>query len=260
MKTSHIFDEELLGSFLSNLFKDHADIVDAEVEQAKRLMDRCFVPSSYEGLCGVYAVGLTNDEESDPYIPCKIGNSEFPKVLCDFGTRASIITNEVFLGLSYEVKARLLRTELELELTRTEPLGVIKDLKIEVKKNNIPIDFFVLDSEVGAEDVILGRPFHKLVQAILDTEKGQLKLVLGGEGVLFEFNDHPQREEFLRDKDEHQYTPSYVDPQQRLFGELTEAEGQDSGKDDLDVDRHYRKTSKFEPLGDLDPDDAPEVE
>lgn len=66
----------------------------------------------------------------------------------------------------------------------------------------MPYDVFILDKgEVGVEDIILRRPFLRLVQAIQDAGKGYLKLTLGGEEVLFEFkkppDDPPSLQEFF---------------------------------------------------------------
>ncbi|GJN40135.1 hypothetical protein PR202_gb29309 [Eleusine coracana subsp. coracana] len=164
---SEVFDQEFIRRVLGKLYKDDIELDGTEVKQAKRLLDSCFEPSTYEGLCGVYAVGVTDEEEEGPYIPCKISGKEFPKALCDFGSRVSLMTYDVFISMPYLTQQQLIGTELELITTngrKTKPLGVIKNVEIKVSSKTIPVDFFVLSNEeTGVEDIILGRPFLRLV-------------------------------------------------------------------------------------------------
>ncbi|GJN03401.1 hypothetical protein PR202_ga20842 [Eleusine coracana subsp. coracana] len=141
---SEVFDQEIIGRILGKLYKDDIDLDGTEVKQAKRLLDSCFEPSPYEGLCGVYAVGVTEDEKEEPYIPCEISGKKFPKALCDFGSCVSLMTYDAFMSMPYGTQQRLIGTELELIMAdgrKTKPLGVIKNVKIEISSKTMPVDF-----------------------------------------------------------------------------------------------------------------------
>lgn len=153
---------------------------------------------------------------------------------------------------------------------RAKPLGVIQNMKIEVKNNVIPVDVFILNKdEVKVEDIILGRPFLRLVQALLDAEKGHLRLTLGGQEVLFVFkdppksNDPPSLQEFFPVKED-KFDAAYTDQLNKLFEEsdLSKEDEEDTCADrqESGADRHNAEKLEFEPMGYLDPEEAPEVE
>ena len=55
--------------------------------------------------------------------------------------------------------------------------GVIKDVLVKVGKFIFPVDFIVLDMEEDKEIlIILGRPFLATSGALIDVQKGELKL------------------------------------------------------------------------------------
>ena len=59
---------------------------------------------------------------------------------------------------------------------------------------DIPTDFFVINaSDDEHESIILGKPFLKLVNAILDVGKGTVTFDLDGEKRTFEFHSKPSR-------------------------------------------------------------------
>ncbi|GJN05357.1 hypothetical protein PR202_ga22978 [Eleusine coracana subsp. coracana] len=185
---SEVFDQEIIGRVLGKLYKDDIELDGAEVKQAKRLLDSCFEPSPYEGLCGVYAVGVTEKEKEEPYIPCEISGKKFSKALCDFGSRVSLMTYDAFMSMPYGTQQRLMGTELELIMAdgrKTKPLGVIKNVEIEISSKTMPVDFFVLDNkETRVKDIILGRPFLRLVQAVLDAGKALIGTTLAPIGSI----------------------------------------------------------------------------
>ncbi|KAM6569341.1 hypothetical protein CsatB_017326 [Cannabis sativa] len=66
------------------------------------------------------------------------------------------------------------------------PRGVIKDVLVKVDKFIFPADFIVLDMEEDNNvPIILGRPFLATGQALIDVQKGELKLRVQGEEVVF---------------------------------------------------------------------------
>ncbi|XP_062081310.1 uncharacterized protein LOC133786111 [Humulus lupulus] len=66
------------------------------------------------------------------------------------------------------------------------PRGIIEDVLVKVDKFIFPADFIVLDMEEDANvPIILGRPFLATGQALIDVQKGELKLRVEGDEVVF---------------------------------------------------------------------------
>ena len=75
------------------------------------------------------------------------------------------------------------------------PRGVIEDVLVKVDKFIFPADFIVLDMEEDKEiPIILGRPFLATGRAMIDVQRGELKLRVQEEEVkfnVFEAVRHP---------------------------------------------------------------------
>jgi hypothetical protein len=69
----------------------------------------------------------------------------------------------------------------------TRPLGVLRDLDVAILGKIIPTDFFVIDACHEHDDIILGRSFLKLVDAILDAGKGRVTIDLDGNKFTYDF-------------------------------------------------------------------------
>ena len=66
------------------------------------------------------------------------------------------------------------------------PRGVIEDVLVKVDKFIFPTDFIVLDMEEDKEiPIILGRPFLVAGRAMIDEQKGELKLRVQDDEVKF---------------------------------------------------------------------------
>ena len=65
-------------------------------------------------------------------------------------------------------------------------LGVIEDVLVKVDKFIFPVDFIALDMEEDKEiPIILGRPFLATDRAMIDVQKGELKLRVQDDEVRF---------------------------------------------------------------------------
>jgi hypothetical protein len=83
-----------------------------------------------------------------------------------------MVTNMVSL---LSIRIRSVFTPLA-DVTKKKPLGRINDILIMVINNLVPIDFLVMDVECNAScPIILGRPFHRTVGAIIDMREGTIK-------------------------------------------------------------------------------------
>ena len=71
---------------------------------------------------------------------------------------------------------------------------MLRNLNVAIAGKEIPTDFFVINaSDDEHESIILGKPFLKLVNVILDVEKGTVTFDLDGEKHTFEFHSKPSR-------------------------------------------------------------------
>jgi hypothetical protein len=63
----------------------------------------------------------------------------------------------------------------------TRPLGIACNMNVIICRKCIPTDFFVIDAYQSNQDhIILGRPFLKLVDTVLDAGKGKVTMNLNG--------------------------------------------------------------------------------
>ena len=128
-------------------------------------------------------------------IPCTIGTAIFERALCDLGASINLIPLSIFkrLGLG---EARPTTVTLQLaDRSLKHPRGVIEDVLVKVDKFIFPTDFIVLDMEEDKEiPIILGRPFLATGRAMIDVQRGELKLRVQEDEVkfnVFEAVRHP---------------------------------------------------------------------
>jgi hypothetical protein len=69
-----------------------------------------------------------------------------------------------------------------------KPLGITCNMKVKIFGKCIPTDFFVIDAYHSNHDhIILGRPFLKLVDAVLDAGEGKVTMNLNGTKYTYNF-------------------------------------------------------------------------
>ena len=119
-------------------------------------------------------------------IPCTIGNSIFERVLCDLGASINLMPLSIFrrLGLG---EARSTTVTLQLaDGSLKHPRGVIEDVLVKVDKFIFLADFIMLDVEDDKEiPIILGRPFLATDKAMIDVQRGEVKLRVQDDEVKF---------------------------------------------------------------------------
>ena len=130
-------------------------------------------------------------------IPCKIGNSIFEKALCDLGSSINSMPLSIFRRLGLGEARPTTVTLLLADRSLKHPRGVIEDVLVKVDKFIFPIVFIVLDMEEDREiPIILGRPFLTTSRAMIDVQKGELKLRVEDDEVKFSVFDvirHPTK-------------------------------------------------------------------
>ena len=116
--------------------------------------------------------------------------------LCDVGAHVSVMSSKVYAMLFNETP-NLDATIIKLIMgdgRLIKPLGVLRNLNVAIEGKEISTDFFVINaSDDEHESIILGKPFLKLVNAILDVGKGIVTFDLDGEKHTFKFHSKPSR-------------------------------------------------------------------
>ena len=128
-------------------------------------------------------------------IPCTIKNAIFERALCDLGANINLMPLSIFrrLGLG---EARPTTVTLQLaDMSLKHPRGVIEDVLVKVDKFIFPAYFIVLYMEEDKEiPIILGRPFLSTGRAMINVQRGELKLRVQKDEVkfnVFEAVRHP---------------------------------------------------------------------
>jgi hypothetical protein len=101
-------------------------------------------------------------------ISCVIANASFKRALCDLGASISVMPKHVYDFLSLEplIKTSIVIIQL-VDRSFIYPLGVIKDVLVNIDSLVIPCDFYILDMERDSCDssnntpILFGRPFLK---------------------------------------------------------------------------------------------------
>ena len=93
-------------------------------------------------------------------IPCKIGNYEFGKALCDSGARINLMPLPVVRRLSLR---ELTPTKMSLHMvdrSMAQPKVILEDVMVKVGKFIFPVDFVVINMEEDKQiPIFSGRPF-----------------------------------------------------------------------------------------------------
>ena len=119
-------------------------------------------------------------------IPCTIGTSLCDRALCDLGASINLMPYSVYKKLGLEdVKPTTISLQLA-DRSIKHPRGIVEDVLVKVDKFLSPADFVVLDMEEDQNlPLILGRPFLATGRAIIDVQRGELKLRVQGDEVTF---------------------------------------------------------------------------
>src|SRR6187399_867438 len=114
-------------------------------------------------------------DEWEPTIKIKIKDHEC-YALCDLGASVSTIPKTLCDMLGFH---ELDDCSLNLHLadsTIKKPMGSINDVLIVANRNYVPEDFIVLDIDCNPSClIILGRPFLRMIGAIIDMKEGNIR-------------------------------------------------------------------------------------
>jgi hypothetical protein len=155
--------------------------VDPEhIAEVKRIIGIKLEASPYARLTEVYAIGSKEEEKMAPHLSCEINGVQC-KALCDIRAQVSVLFSKIYDKVQdHNLDLAPTSTKLIMGDGRTiRPLGIVCNINVTISVKCIPTNFFVIDAYHSNHDhIILGRPFLKLVDAVLDAGKGKVTMNL----------------------------------------------------------------------------------
>jgi hypothetical protein len=189
------YDLETTGEIFQKLFGD--DEVDPKhIAEVKRIMGIKPEAFSYAHLAKLYAIGFEEEEKMAPHLSCEINGVQC-KALCDIGAQVSVLSSKIYDKVQdHNLDLAPTSTKLIMGYGRTiRPLGIACNMNVNISGKCIPTNFFVIDAYHSNHDhIILGRPFIKLVDVVLDAEKVKVTMNLNGKKYTSNFlrvSKHP---------------------------------------------------------------------
>jgi hypothetical protein len=180
-KAEDSYDLETTSEIFQKFFGD--DEVDPEhIAEVKRNMGIKPEASPYARLAEVYAIGSEEEEKMAPHLSCEISGVQY-KALCDIGAQVIVLSSKIYDKVQdHNLYLAPTSTKLIMGDGRTiRPLGIACNMKVKISRKCIPTDFFIIDAYHSNHDhIILGRPFIKLVDAMLDAGEGKVTMNLNG--------------------------------------------------------------------------------
>jgi hypothetical protein len=194
-KAEDSYDLETTGEIFRKLFRD--DEVDLEhIAEVKRIMGIKPKASPYARLVEFYVIGSEDEEKMAPHLSCEINGVQC-KALCDIIAQISVLSSKIYDKVQdHNLDLAPTSTKLIMGDGRTiRPLGIPCNINVIISGKCLPTDFFVIDAYHSNHDhIILGRPFLKLVDAVLDAGKGKVTMNLNGKKYAYNFlhvSKHP---------------------------------------------------------------------
>jgi hypothetical protein len=182
------YDLETTGEIFRKLFSDD-EVHPDHIAEVKRIMGIKPEASPYARLAEVYAIGSDQEEKMTPHLSCEINGVQC-KALCDIGAQVSVISSKIYDEVQdHNLDFAPTSTKLIMGDGRTiKPVGIACNINVIISGKCIPTDFFVIDAYYNNHDhIILGRPFHKLVDAVLDVGEGKVTINLNGDKYTYNF-------------------------------------------------------------------------
>jgi hypothetical protein len=188
-KAEDSYDLETTSEIFQKLYGD--DEVDLEhIADVKRIMAIKPEASPYAHLAEVYEIRSEEEEKIAPHLSFKINGAQC-KALCDIGAQVSVLSSKIYDKVQdHNLDLAPTSTKLIMGDGRTiRPLGIACNMNVNISRKCIPTDFFVIDAYHSNHDhIILGRPFLKLVDVVLDARKGKVTINLNGKKYTYNFH------------------------------------------------------------------------
>jgi hypothetical protein len=150
----------------------------------------------YARLAEVYAIGSDQEEKMTPHLSCEINRVQC-KALCDIGAQVRVLSSKIYdKDQDHNLDLAPISTKLIMGDGKTiRPLGIACNINVIISGKCIPTDFFIIDAYHSNHDhTILGRPFLKLVNVVLDVVEDKVMINLNGKKYTYNFlhvSSHP---------------------------------------------------------------------
>nr|GEX86712.1 reverse transcriptase domain-containing protein [Tanacetum cinerariifolium] len=119
-------------------------------------------------------------------IPCNFNKTFSCNALADLGASINLMPYSLYAKLSLKT---LKPTKMSVRLADRSfqyPLGIAKNMLVEVAKCTFPVDFVILEMEEDSKvPLILGRPFLYIADVVIRVKQKQLNLRVGTERMIF---------------------------------------------------------------------------
>ncbi|GKA91888.1 reverse transcriptase domain-containing protein [Tanacetum coccineum] len=139
--------------------------------------------------CSAVILNKLPEKLGDPgkfLIPCDFPGMDKCLALADFGASINLMPLSVCKKLSLSKLTPTCMTLELADLSITQPIGIAKDVYLQVGKFKFLADFVVVDFDADPRvSLILRRSFLKTKHALIDVYEGELTLRVGKESVTF---------------------------------------------------------------------------
>jgi hypothetical protein len=223
-KAEDSYDLETTGEIFQKLFRDDEEDP-KHIAKVKRIMGIKPEASPYARLAEVYTIGSEEEEKMAPHLSCEINGVQC-KALCDIGAQVSVLSSKIYDKVQ-DHNLDLAPTSIKLIIGdgRTiRPLRIACNTNVNISRKCIPTDFFVIDAYHSNHDhMILGRPFLKLVDAVVDAGKGKVTMNLNENKYRYNFlriskhSSHFPPEDEVEEVDSLCFIETLTDPLQRAM-------------------------------------------
>ncbi|XP_074293224.1 uncharacterized protein LOC141620189 [Silene latifolia] len=138
----------------------YSEFLEEVISRRVNIGDRVLVPSSEEcSLIKASEIPVKLDDPGSFSISCTVGDQKMDSALYDLGASIRVIPLALVKRLNITSLARTFITIKLADGTAKSPIGILKDIMVQIGKLSIPTDFVVLDIPMGRRSrVILDRP------------------------------------------------------------------------------------------------------
>jgi hypothetical protein len=123
------------------------------------------------------------------HLSCEINGVQC-RASCDIGAQVSVLSSKIYDKVQ-DHNLDLAPTSIKLIMgdgRAIRPIGIACNINVIISGKCIPTNFFVIDAYHSNHDhIILGRPFLKLVDAMLNAGKGKVTMNLNGKEYTYNF-------------------------------------------------------------------------
>ncbi|GJY84566.1 reverse transcriptase domain-containing protein [Tanacetum coccineum] len=115
-------------------------------------------------------------------IPCNFNKAFSCNALADLGASINLMSYSLYVKLSLETLKPTRMSVILADRSFQYPVGIAKNMLVEVGKFTFPADFVILEMEEDNKvPLILGRPFLHVADAVIRVKQKQLNLGIGTE-------------------------------------------------------------------------------